>query len=202
MLTDFFTVDIVLLRRLYVLLYMELATRRIVGFGVTQNPDAAWVTKQSRNLVWQLEGSPIRFVIHDHDAAFDASSDLVFQTDGTVVLKTPIAAPKANEHRAPGWARPGASASTGCSCSIALTSSVSRANGSSTTTNARPAPRTRSWDATRSFRPGRDIGSGEMPGKIGWSAARVLARCGARRRMSLIGLCRFQSTVIGLRCRG
>ncbi len=48
---DFFGVDSVFLRRLYVLLYMELATRRIVWFAVTANPDTAWVTQQSRNLV-------------------------------------------------------------------------------------------------------------------------------------------------------
>ena len=48
--SDFFSVDTVFLRRLYVLLYMELATRRIVWFAVTANPDTAWVTQQSRNL--------------------------------------------------------------------------------------------------------------------------------------------------------
>ena len=40
--SDFFSVDTVFLRRLYVLLYMELASRRIVWFGVTANPDSAW----------------------------------------------------------------------------------------------------------------------------------------------------------------
>jgi transposase len=67
--SDFLSVDTVFLRRLYVLLYMELATRQIVWFAVTANPDTAWVTQQSRNLVWNLQASPIRFVIHDHDEA-------------------------------------------------------------------------------------------------------------------------------------
>ncbi len=43
--SDFFSVDTVFLRRLYVLLHMELATRRIVWFAVTPNPDTAWVTQ-------------------------------------------------------------------------------------------------------------------------------------------------------------
>jgi putative transposase len=96
--SDFFSVDSVFLRRFYVLLYMELATRRIVWFGVTANPNAAWVTQQSRNLVWQLEGSPIRFVIHDHDAKYSGPSDAVFRAEGLRVIKTPIAAPSSNAH--------------------------------------------------------------------------------------------------------
>jgi putative transposase len=43
-LTDFLSVDTVLLKRLYVLLYMELATRRVIWFAVTDRPDAPWVT--------------------------------------------------------------------------------------------------------------------------------------------------------------
>ncbi len=96
--SDFFSVDTVFLHRLYVLLYMELATRRVVWFAVTANPDAAWITQQSRNLVWQLDGSPIRFLIHDHDAKFAGPSDVVFRTEGIRVIKTPIAAPRANAH--------------------------------------------------------------------------------------------------------
>jgi putative transposase len=96
--TDFFSVDTVFLRRLYVLLYMELATRRIVWFAVTANPDTAWVTQQSRNLVWKLEGSPTRFVIHDHGAKFAGPADTVFRAAGMRVIKTPIAAPKSNAH--------------------------------------------------------------------------------------------------------
>jgi putative transposase len=96
--SDFFTVDTVFLRRLYVLLYMELATRRIVRFAVTANPDTAWVTQQSRNLVWKLEGSPIRLAIHDHDTKYPGSADAVFRAEGIRVIKTPIAAPRANAH--------------------------------------------------------------------------------------------------------
>jgi putative transposase len=96
--SDFFSVDTVFLRRLYVLLYMELATRRIVWFAVTANPDTAWVTQQGRNLVWKLEGSPTRFVIHDHDAKYVGPADAVFRAEGMRVIKTPIAAPKANAH--------------------------------------------------------------------------------------------------------
>lgn len=44
-LTDFIEVDTVFLKRLYVLLYVELATRRVIWFGVTEAPNAQWVTR-------------------------------------------------------------------------------------------------------------------------------------------------------------
>jgi len=63
---DLFTVDTVLLRRLYVLFFIELATRRIAWYAVSDRPDATWVTQQARNLVWQLAdgGGQARFLVH------------------------------------------------------------------------------------------------------------------------------------------
>jgi transposase InsO family protein len=97
-LTDFLSVDTVLLKRLYVLLYMELATRRVIWFAVTERPDAFWVSQQARNLCWELAeiGVDARFLVHDHDAKYGGGSDLVFRAEGIEVIRTPIAAPKAN----------------------------------------------------------------------------------------------------------
>ncbi len=99
-LTDFLSVDTVLLKRLYVLLYMELATRRVIWFAVTDRPDAAWVTQQARNVSWELNhlGVSARFLIHDHDAKYGGGSDRVFAGNGVIAIRTPIAAPKANSH--------------------------------------------------------------------------------------------------------
>ena len=41
---DFFTVDTVLLRRVYVLFFIEVRTRRVYLSGVTSNPATEWVT--------------------------------------------------------------------------------------------------------------------------------------------------------------
>src|SRR6266511_1838635 len=47
---DFFTVDTVSMRRLYVLFFIELGSRRVQFGGCTTNPTGAWVVQQARNL--------------------------------------------------------------------------------------------------------------------------------------------------------
>ena len=97
---DFFTVDTVFLRRLYVLFFIEHDTRRVHLAGVTANPDSRWVTQQARNLLLVLEerGRRVRFLLRDRDAKFSRRFDDVFRSEGGEVLMTPVQAPKANAY--------------------------------------------------------------------------------------------------------
>jgi putative transposase len=70
---DFFTVETVWMRRIYVLVFIALATRRV-----------------------HLGDHPLRFLIHDRDGKFCDPFDEVLATEGVQVIRTPVRAPRAN----------------------------------------------------------------------------------------------------------
>ena len=98
------TVDTIWRRRLYVLVFIELDTRRVHLATVTAHPDGAWVAQQARNLLLVLGERRVRFVLRDRDAKFSRAFDDVFRSEGTEVLITPVQAPNANAN-AERWIR-------------------------------------------------------------------------------------------------
>ena len=45
---DFFSVDTIFFKRLYVLIYVHLATRRVLAASCTEKPSQDWVTQQAQ----------------------------------------------------------------------------------------------------------------------------------------------------------
>jgi putative transposase len=93
---DFFTVETVWLRTLYVLFFVELGSRRVRLAGVTANPDSVWMRQQARNLAIEARLEDVRFLLHDRDAKFSGPFDGIIRSEGVRVIRTPIRAPRAN----------------------------------------------------------------------------------------------------------
>jgi putative transposase len=91
---DFFVVVTTTFRFVYVLVVMEIETRRILHLNATLHPTAEWTKQQFRECVIGDEG--YRFIVHDRDSIYSSEVDSLLRTLGLRVLKTPYRAPQAN----------------------------------------------------------------------------------------------------------
>jgi transposase InsO family protein len=95
---DFFHVDTVTLRRIYVLFFIDLERRKVYLAGVTAHPVGGWVTQQARNMAITLEdqGRAVRYLVRDRDAKFVGLFDEVMRSVGARVILAPVRSPRAN----------------------------------------------------------------------------------------------------------
>jgi transposase InsO family protein len=91
---DFFTTVIARFRVLYVFVVLEVGTRRILHWNVTEHPTAEWTIQQFRTVI--TPETSHRFVLHDRDSIFAATVDRAIASMGRHVLKTPGRTPQAN----------------------------------------------------------------------------------------------------------
>jgi len=91
---DFFVTITASFRMLYVFVVLDVGTRRIVHWNVTEHPTAGWTVQQFRAIV--PGDQPQRFLIHDRDTIFAPAVDEAVTAMGLTVLKTPVRCPQAN----------------------------------------------------------------------------------------------------------
>ena len=70
---DFFVPLTARFRSLYVFVVLDIGTRRILRWNVTEHPTAAWMAQQFRACV--TGETPHRFVVRDRDAIYSAELD-------------------------------------------------------------------------------------------------------------------------------
>jgi len=95
---DFFTVETIGLKTLYVLFFIEIGSRRVHLAGCTPHPQAVWVEQQARQMVWQLDERefPVSHFLHDNDKKFTDSFDTIFRSQSIEIVPLPYRAPNAN----------------------------------------------------------------------------------------------------------
>jgi putative transposase len=91
---DFLQTYDALFRSIFVLVIIELGSRRVVHVNVTRHPTDAWVAQQLREATPFGEGP--RFLIRDNDKKFGSQFRHVVDGADIDLLKTPVEAPRAN----------------------------------------------------------------------------------------------------------
>jgi len=101
--TDFFTVEVATWQGLvtyYVLVVIELATRRVQIAGITPHPTAAFMQQCARHLTDPFAGFLLgkRYLIHDRDTKYTQAFDALMKASGVEPVLLPPRSPNLNAH--------------------------------------------------------------------------------------------------------
>jgi transposase InsO family protein len=101
--TDFFTVEVATWHgpvTYYVLVVMQLATRRVEVAGLTPHPTAAFMQQCARQLTDPYEGFLLgkRYLLHDRDTKFTPAFDGLLKASGVEPVLLPPRSPNLNAH--------------------------------------------------------------------------------------------------------
>jgi transposase InsO family protein len=101
--TDFFTIEVATCHGLmtyYVLVVMELSTRRVEIAGITPHPKAAFMQQCARQLTDPFDGflRGQRYLLHDRDTKFTAAFDALLKASGVEPLILPPRSPNLNAY--------------------------------------------------------------------------------------------------------
>jgi transposase InsO family protein len=101
--TDFFTVEVATWHGLvtyYVLVVMELSTRRVYVAGITPHPTDVFMTQCARQLTDPLDGFLLgkRYLIHDRDTKFLYGFDRMLRASGVEPVVLPPRSPNLNAY--------------------------------------------------------------------------------------------------------
>ena len=101
--TDFFTVEVATFRRLvtyYVLVVIELSSRKVQIAGITPGPNSAFMMQVGRNLTDPVDGFLLgkRFLTVDRDTKFTAEFRGLVDDAGTEVIRLPHRSPNLNAY--------------------------------------------------------------------------------------------------------
>ena len=92
------TSETVTLRRFYLLLCIDIATRTVYFAGVTDRPSGVWTTQAARNLLLHYghQLADAQALVRDRASQFIDAFDEIFRTKRMKIRKTPVRTPVAN----------------------------------------------------------------------------------------------------------
>jgi putative transposase len=92
---DFFCVQTITFRTLYVFFVIHHASRQVVHVHVTPHPTASWTAQQIVECcAWDRK--PPRFLVHDRDSSYGATFDRRVRNIGIAQVRAPFRSPRAN----------------------------------------------------------------------------------------------------------